>query len=303
MTILNVPYRLSDTKQEYGKDIPQTKKIKSALEEWLTSNVVEPAANAGYPNLGAAAATVPSTIAEFLLPENTSEFAPGMAGVRKTSRKADKFVKELQEAYSSGKINKNTIDEIYKDISNKVNSLYKFLNATPDINSQAIKSYVEEINKLEGNVSKLNKLYDAMGTDYLKKEQIKKGLSSKIFKDWDNIDVKDNISHGLPVSHINENIKHYSDEIQKIRDIVLGSREGQTYLRPKGYAKQKSTKIPQQEFKSMPSRNEYDKMLRGENPGQKYFDEMSEGYRKFIQDQEDEIDPAQKFIRKSWKGE
>lgn len=107
-------------KPGYGKEIPQTKKFKSDLDAWLTGNVVEPMANAGYPNLGAGIATVPSTLAEFLLPENTAELAPGMAGVGKMSRKAKKMsmmkkkkkVEKVMGEFKSGDLKSSSGDQV-----------------------------------------------------------------------------------------------------------------------------------------------------------------------------------------------
>lgn len=101
----------------FGKDIPQSKKIKSDLEEWLTSNVVEPSAKAGYPNIGAAAATVPSTLAEFMMPENTREFAPGMAGVTKLGRKAGGLShKYLKNVGMTPDLDRNKYRKAYEDV-------------------------------------------------------------------------------------------------------------------------------------------------------------------------------------------
>lgn len=317
------PYALTEMKGSWGKEIPESKKFKSKLEDWLTNNVVEPAANAGYPNLGAAAATVPATLAEFFIPENTAEFAPGMAGVGKLSRRSNKFVKELQEAYNSGKLNQNTLTEISKDLLNQIKSLYDFLKATPENNYQAIKSIKDKIKKLEADYHRITNLSSTLKSDWIKGERIKKGFYSKGAMDNDKIDLKYELERakeqGLPKRSAvfdrydpwdlytvgethNPSIKRWAEDIEKTRDLALGSREGQTYLRPKGYAKQKSTKIPQPEFESMPSRDEYDKMLRGQNPGQQYFDEMSEGYKRYLQDQE-EPDLFNDLIKKSWKGE
>ena len=287
-------------KGSWGKEIPESKKFKSKLEDWLTNNVVEPAANAGYPNLGAAAATVPATLAEFFIPENTAEFAPGMAGVGKLSRKGQKISKDIINEIKNNPSFKNKVQELYYKVSNEVGEM---ANKNAPYNEwetkRSLQDYLREVLNYIRNP-------DISNTSIVKANSpnTRKSLSNHI-KNLKIFDLEDN--YDAAFKEISA-IKKRNFDIGRLGQgaIDAGERLGispkSEYLRPKGYAKQKSTKIPQPEFESMPSRDEYDKMLRGQNPGQQYFDEMSEGYKRYLQDQE-EPDLFNDLIKKSWKGE
>lgn len=67
------------------EDIPVAKKAKEKLDDVLTERVVEPLANAGHPDLGAAIATVPSVAADFFLPSAPIDALPLGAVVHKGS--------------------------------------------------------------------------------------------------------------------------------------------------------------------------------------------------------------------------
>jgi hypothetical protein len=53
--------------------LPAAQRLKTNIDDFLTGNVVEPLAQRGYPNLGAALATVPSVAAEMMIPSTTGE--------------------------------------------------------------------------------------------------------------------------------------------------------------------------------------------------------------------------------------
>jgi hypothetical protein len=55
------------------KPLPAAQRLKTNIDDFLTGNVVEPLAQRGYPNLGAALATVPSVAAEMMIPSTTGE--------------------------------------------------------------------------------------------------------------------------------------------------------------------------------------------------------------------------------------
>lgn len=82
--------------QQMNQEIPAIKSFKERLDEGLGKYVVDPMARDGYPTLGAALATVPSTAAEFLLPGSPAEMAgplipfPGA----KLAKQAEKVLKE-----------------------------------------------------------------------------------------------------------------------------------------------------------------------------------------------------------------
>lgn len=111
-------------KEWMGENTERQGKLNS-IDEWLTSNVVEPAANAGYPNVGAAVATVPSTLAEWLTPEHPWDAVPSIgAGVgkfgRRASSEADDIIKKLGGSREREKIYDNFYKSIKDAFSNKV---------------------------------------------------------------------------------------------------------------------------------------------------------------------------------------
>jgi hypothetical protein len=66
-------YRSLQLRQSYAAPVPGVERFKQGLDTMLTENVVEPLARRGYENLGAGIATVPSTLAEALLPSSMAE--------------------------------------------------------------------------------------------------------------------------------------------------------------------------------------------------------------------------------------
>ena len=59
----------------FSAPIPEGVRLKGKVDDWLAENVVEPAARAGYPNAGAAVATVPSVIADLAIPQAAGDIA------------------------------------------------------------------------------------------------------------------------------------------------------------------------------------------------------------------------------------
>lgn len=277
-------------KPGYGKEIPQTKKFKSDLDAWLTGNVVEPMANAGYPNLGAGIATVPSTLAEFLLPENTAELAPGMAGVGKLGRKGKAIYKKVDEQlsklstselfYLRDKLHKasqllfnkdrersNRYIELSKDITDYIMSSDKFLSTgfQPKWSKDAQKNYA-------------NRFKDISKSDYLPDNYEKLRRS----KEW------------------GERVNKEGYEKLDILDRSLFGKQKEPYLRPKGYAKQPKMVKPELPQSPIQTREQYDEMLRGKNPGQEYFSGMTDEFNN-AQMKEDDFDLIKQLIDKSWK--
>lgn len=76
--------------------IPGVAPMKQSLDDMLTRGVVEPMAKAGYPTLGAAMATVPSTLAEALIPSTAADLAGTLLPFPKgkLSKKAKDILKE-----------------------------------------------------------------------------------------------------------------------------------------------------------------------------------------------------------------
>ena len=81
-----------------AQEIPAGVAAKKALDEWLGKEIVDRAAAAGYPNLGAAAATVPSVIGDLLIPQTAGDaaampfgkFTKGVAPITKEAAAAEK---------------------------------------------------------------------------------------------------------------------------------------------------------------------------------------------------------------------
>lgn len=102
--------------------------LKKNSEEYLTENVVEPFAKAGYPNVGAGIATVPQTILDLLVPESPYETMPGMAGVGKLGRKAkgafkDAFPKieqEISKLYDKTREKNIDVDSILRKLDSSI---------------------------------------------------------------------------------------------------------------------------------------------------------------------------------------
>ncbi len=92
--------RYSGIKDPYSEEIGPGAGIMRGIDSWLDENVVQPAAKAGYPNAGAAAATVPSTIAEFAVPQTAGDFAGTLIPFGKIGKGAAKAESKLVKAES-----------------------------------------------------------------------------------------------------------------------------------------------------------------------------------------------------------
>lgn len=68
-------YKRQQVQKGFDVPIPGIAPMKRGFDDMLTSRVVEPMARAGYPDLGAAMATVPSTLAEALVPSTAADLA------------------------------------------------------------------------------------------------------------------------------------------------------------------------------------------------------------------------------------
>ena len=56
--------------------IPAGVSAQQGMDEWLGNEVVTPMAERGWPNLGAAMATIPSTIGSMVIPQSTDDLMP-----------------------------------------------------------------------------------------------------------------------------------------------------------------------------------------------------------------------------------
>lgn len=286
-------------KPGYGKEIPQTKKFKSDLDAWLTGNVVEPMANAGYPNLGAGIATVPSTLAEFLLPENTAELAPGMAGVGKIARKGKFFDKKIDEFIKSkGKAASNFIRQALIKLDSELQNRnisptekWDIISAIRTLRGKLTELGQDNIKKeyTTDNIEKYvdNSIDDTLGFFKASKNQMGSGAknTSDYTKLLDLNDAKRNIGSSREIAW---------------NTLNKGNISSEPYLRPKGYAKQPKMVKPELPQSPIQTREQYDEMLRGKNPGQEYFSGMTDEFNN-AQMKEDDFDLIKQLIDKSWK--
>lgn len=286
------PYALTEMKGSWGKEIPESKKFKSKLEDWLTNNVVEPAVNAGYPNLGAGIATVPATLAEFLLPENTAEFAPGMAGVGKLRRKGEKVAKDILEKYANDPSFKEKAKQLYYKVSNEVSEMANRSPQAPYEEWRKVREVQDYLRELLANDKGIKEVTTA--TNPL----VSKHLSNQI-SDLKKFGIEDVSERTL--KNIEKNNRILGEKGRAA--IGAGKRLGlvdETYLRPKGYAKTPKTIKPELSQSPLQTREQYDEMLRGKNPGQEYFSGMTDEFNN-AQMKEDDFDLIKQLIDKSWK--
>ena len=118
------------------KPLPAAQRLKTNIDDFLTGNVVEPLAQRGYPNLGAALATVPSVAAEMMIPSTTGELQgavipmPGLKkGIKKVTEAmkvegAEKFVKDMARMGDDVDIDRLN-PELYKKYSTEIEKLKK----------------------------------------------------------------------------------------------------------------------------------------------------------------------------------
>lgn len=124
---------------------PAVEKAKASFDEFLGNRVVEPLAQRGYPTLGAALATIPSTAMEALVPSTPDELMAAvvpMPGLKKGSRTAAKAEKdEIIDKFLTGM--KSMEDDV--DISRLKPELYKKYAKDIDLKKRA--DVLEELKK------------------------------------------------------------------------------------------------------------------------------------------------------------
>lgn len=133
-------YRQRQLEQGFDVPIPGVGPAKAKLDEMLTSRVVEPMARAGYPTLGAAMATVPSTLAEALVPSTAADLAGTLLPLpgAKLGRGAAKQIKEGKAAQL---LEQMAADDV--DIS-KLPSLSEFKKISKEYKKQKVASESEK---------------------------------------------------------------------------------------------------------------------------------------------------------------
>jgi len=120
----------SDYLRQMNEPIPQVEKFKSGLDDYLTENVVNPFAKAGFENIGAILATIPSTAAEAILPGSKAEMQGPiipMKGIRlgKKAREVNKQFKTDQAANLLEKMSADDVDIAKLPDSKEFNRLNK----------------------------------------------------------------------------------------------------------------------------------------------------------------------------------
>lgn len=288
------PYKPVDMEEVDKGEIPKSKELKSKLDEWLTGNVVEPLAKAGYPNVGAGIATVPSSIAEFLTPESPYELAPGMAGVGKMTRKVPRLVKDIEGLTpgQAGKMLKTVTDEIIaheKAYPNIANAIADGLEGeSVDVWHQLMDRY-GALKQMASDVlrKRIVNLVKAKGR-MIKKEA--KTLNSNTPYYSDN-KIGGNLTNEINVERSNNFVKGMSDDIERSHETIFG-KPTKPYLRPKGYANQKKQLKPTDPATKQMSREEYDRMLQGKTDPN-YYDRLREEFY----NREEELSPLERFLK------
>ena len=125
----------------FDAPIPGVAPMKQSLDEMLSRGVVEPMAKAGYPTLGAAMATVPSTLAEALIPSTAADLAGTLLPLpgAKLGRGAAKQIKETKAAQL---LEQMAADDV--DIS-KLPSLSEFKKISKEYEKQKVKQEGEKL--------------------------------------------------------------------------------------------------------------------------------------------------------------
>lgn len=129
-------YRSQQLRQSYEAPVPGVERFKQGLDTMLTENIVEPLARRGYPNLGAGIATVPSTLAEALLPSSMAEM---QAVIPFPGAKLSKAAKEVLKEQGT------KIPDAKKVVSNTPNFLVDipFEKSEEWIESPALKNLID----------------------------------------------------------------------------------------------------------------------------------------------------------------
>ena len=286
------PYRPADAEDVDKTEIPKSREYKSKLDEWLTGNVVEPMSKAGYPNVGAGVAAVPSTIAEFLTPESPYELAPGMAGVGKTTRKMNKKINDIVKKLKE--INPTE----YKNITNK----FKRVSGSVKIKNDDL---IDAFSRSDAGLKQLKDSKEKWQIDEIKNKYLDKILDESypikshlfednqdfIMKDYDPRKEKYIQNKKIDKKGWEDLKKRQAIDVDRIHRSLFG-KPTKPYLRPKGYANQKKQVKPTAPATKQMSREEYDKMLQGRTDPN-YYDKLRESFN----NTEQELSPLERFLK------
>ena len=121
------------------RPLPAAQRLKTNIDDFLTGNVVEPLAQRGYPNLGAALATVPSVAAEMMIPSTTGELQGAVIPMPFLKGKA---LQSAKKAQALDLLEKMSADDV--DIS-KLPSMAEYKKLAKDLKKEKLTKETEKL--------------------------------------------------------------------------------------------------------------------------------------------------------------
>jgi hypothetical protein len=121
------------------RPLPAGQRLKTNIDDFLTGNVVEPLAQRGYPNLGAALATVPSVAAEMMIPSTTGELQGAVIPMPFLKGKA---LQSAKKAQALDLLEKMLADDV--DIS-KLPSMAEYKKLAKDLKKEKLTKETEKL--------------------------------------------------------------------------------------------------------------------------------------------------------------
>jgi hypothetical protein len=212
------------------KPLPAAQRLKTNIDDFLTGNVVEPLAQRGYPNLGAALATVPSVAAEMMIPSTTGELQAGV--IPFPGAKLTKAAKDAIKVEGRGATIINSMKE-------KIGGKIQELRPTTSINKQSwfddiggsagIKQNLDELAKLNSDDTKISRLTDQI-KKFSKKASENKNADIRMNYEKQHDKAMDNL-----IDHINTNQSEIKLPPKKLDDLELfhGSKTGLSEIKEK----------------------------------------------------------------------
>jgi hypothetical protein len=143
------------------KPLPAAQRLKTNIDDFLTGNVVEPLTQRGYPNLGAALATVPSVAAEMMIPSTTGELQAGV--IPFPGAKLTKAAKDALKAEGKGA---KVLEGLEEKMARKIQEVKPTTSLEKDSwfddigGSQGIKNNLDQLAKLNPDDTKISRLTD-----------------------------------------------------------------------------------------------------------------------------------------------
>lgn len=122
-----------EAQDPYAQEVGPGAGIMRGLNDWLGENVVEPAARAGYPNAGAAAATVPSVLADLVVPQTGADYAGALVPFGKVGKALKGEAKLAGEVGSAENKMMSKQDIVDMDDINYSKMKRDFLANAPDV--------------------------------------------------------------------------------------------------------------------------------------------------------------------------